>query len=70
MKLNYYGGITLQCAAGLLVIGLCNNGEAMHKKRDGKAVQGAKRLMLLGLVKKATALRKTEPRCGAERGTD
>jgi hypothetical protein len=42
--------ITPQTAADLLLIVLCKNGEAMHKISDGKAVQGAQRLMLVCLV--------------------
>ncbi|WP_223144946.1 hypothetical protein, partial [Teredinibacter waterburyi] len=43
--------ITPQTAADLLLVFLCENGEAMHKKSDGKAVQGAQRLMLFCFVK-------------------
>jgi len=42
--------ITPPTTADFLLIGLRNNGAAMRKTSDGKAVQGATRLMLLGLV--------------------
>jgi len=33
--------LTPPTLADLLLIILCDNGEAMHKRSDGKAVQGA-----------------------------
>jgi hypothetical protein len=55
---NYSGAriLTPQTAADLLLIFLCENGEAMHKKSDGKAVQGAQRLMLVCFVMHAAPL--------------
>ena len=42
--------LTPQTAADLLLIFLCVNGEAMHKTSDGKAVQGAQRLVMICFV--------------------
>jgi hypothetical protein len=43
--------LTPQTNADFLLIVLRNNDAAMRKTSDEKAVQGAQRLMLLGLVK-------------------
>jgi len=46
--------LTPQTAADLLLLVLCENGEATHKMSNGKAVQGATRLRLLCLVRQIT----------------